>query len=1102
MQAIVQAGQVKPEIRLQQELRREHRHWRSKGQRLTSILTAVHRIAPIGGIVIGGAQSLAASGVWAAFRICLQISTGYLDYFDKLSTLLLEIGRSAPIHDGLALLYQDDSVLQSLLCKYLVYLVQLCRRAILFTKKRPLSQLKASVLNSFDVEFGDLRERLRILGAIIKDHVDVKFKTSQLQEASRSAKSHSLLRVLSRDARRTQCEERIFRLFQALCRNRSMFERIRSWERSKGTATWLFSKPEYKTWKDQKSSSCLLIKGKIGCGKTVLMANIVDDLIRQPEGSSSPPIGFFFCKPEMPESLEARRIIGTITRQIIGHPLLSHQLHSYADSLTMTSVDSMTTANMAEMILSIVPFKFAPIFILIDGLDECSDKEVDEIRAFLQRLLVERACLLCTSSRGDKFSKSLCRALRTDSVQYHWLPFDNENEIRNYIVTEMERRSQRWPDRSIIPELYDAIQTALTSHADGMYLWVALVLDEIFPQDEEMPRPSDQEIYAALLNLPKSLEEAYDRSLNRIWNPQHSNLLFRIVAGAFRPLSLRELQEAMSVNPGKTDWDSGRMPRDIAKLVQSASGNLLTVNEQTLTVHYVHHTLLSHLQETKSVLSKFHFTAEDASRTMMEICITYLNYDTFQAVVSRCAPELTANPTKITEQVLKTAISNVSLPAPVSRLLSRKRMPSTTREISIDIGKIMEEARISAMRQEQYTLHTFLAYAQESWLQHSKSIREDSSPVYHLWLNIVRGQVGLLELPWSDLKKEGLEWAYLNSHSAILTLFFSYSDPLNLWLWDMYGWFLGRDNIARLGRLCDSPEARLPNVKDIVARVLSLNSLNASRGQEYCDIKDESKCVPIENQDSHSYRVPSDRDVHLDAIRSIIKIATDIDEPLRDRGSPHTGMTPLAVVCSQSQFGPLGVGLGEAWAGDLVNLLLEKGADPSLASIRSNETPLLIATRMGWHEGIRLLLEYGADPNKGSPTLTPLEQTIDNLQYITFDDRAPNPIMAQFLRAGANPFLPAHRSLMRRLLCIKSRSVPDRKNLDVAHLILLRCRHLTEFSSAGDYEEALTEARELLFTIRHHHWQYEHKVATIVVLLKRKIKSKDHKTVEPGNIEL
>jgi hypothetical protein len=459
------------------------------------------------------------------------------------------------------------------------------------------------------------------------------------------------------------------------------------------------------------------------------------------------------------------------------------------------------------------------------------------------------------------------------------------------------------------------------------------------------------------------------------------------------------------------------MPRDIAKLVQSASGNLLTVNEQTLAVHYVHHTLLSHLQETKSIPSNYHFNAEDSLTTVMEICITYLNYDIFGNQLVRRRPlELSANPASVPEQVIKTAISNTPLPAPVSRLLSRKRM-LITREISMDIWKIMDEARIRAMRQEkQYTLHTFFAYAQENWLQHSKSITADSSPVYYLWLNIVRGQVNSLQLPWTDLKMEGLEWAYLNSHSAILALFFSYSDPLN-------PFDLGPDNVFKLSLLCDSPEARAPNVKDIVARVVSLG---------------------IRREGAVSNWLGSTR---RRAIQRIIEISPDIDEPLSDQSSPDIGMTPLALVCQDQRWGEL-----------LVDLL-EKGADPSLASGKFHETPLLIATRMGWQEGVRLLLEYSADPNKGSPTLTPLGQAIIDVQHpIDWEGS----IIEKLLFAGASPFLPAQRSPMRRLL---GQSMLDEQDMDLACRILLRCRPLIAPNQA--HEDSLAEARQVLSMLEH-----------------------------------
>lgn len=53
---------------------KKHRSWQSKGHRLTKALDAIHRMAPIGDIIIGGAQNLVASAVWAAVRFSLEVS--------------------------------------------------------------------------------------------------------------------------------------------------------------------------------------------------------------------------------------------------------------------------------------------------------------------------------------------------------------------------------------------------------------------------------------------------------------------------------------------------------------------------------------------------------------------------------------------------------------------------------------------------------------------------------------------------------------------------------------------------------------------------------------------------------------------------------------------------------------------------------------------------------------------------------------------------------------------------------------------------------------------------------------------------------------------
>ncbi|KAK3375657.1 hypothetical protein B0T24DRAFT_676581 [Lasiosphaeria ovina] len=1065
MLAMVHAARLKPGVRLQQELRdyesclcaeerrtfvdlrreglpdttaitrltaeidfsagKQHRHWRSKGQRLTNILVAVQRLAPIGDVLIGGSQNLVASGVWAAFRVCLEVSTGFITFFDKVSALLLEIGRSAPVHSELSLLFPKSDVLQSLSCEYLICIIQLCRKAILYTRKSLFSQFTASALSNFDAEFGDLRQKLAMFGAIIEKQVNAEFVRGQLQEASQSGKSRALIQGLSEDAKKTLREERILRLFEALCRDRRTFESIRSWERSKGNVSWLYSKKEYQKWKAKTSSSCLFLKGKLGCGKTVLMANVVDDVVLSKQAkASSPPVAYFFSKAEIPESLQAKTIAGTLTRQIISHPSLAPRLGKYADSLTAASMESIDTLGMFKMLCYIIPQDHPPTFLIVDGLDDCPDKEVSVLIEFLSLLLTSRTCLLVLASRGDKPSTVLRQNTAGTSVVYYSLGFDNQSELVDYVVKEMEKRSERWSDDSISRALYTAIRNCLVTYSDGMYLWVALVIDEVLPIDEDTARPSDDEIRAILVNLPKTLAEAYDRALKRIRSTKYSLTLFQIVAGAVRPLSLRELEEALSVNAGDSNWDPGRVPRDMAKLVSSSSGNLLTINEHTLAVHFVHHTAATHIQSTPTVPQAIHFSSEEASATMMGICITYLNYGLFQTKMVKVESVFNVETSTIPQRVVDSAISTAALPSLFSQLLFKSRPGGAVAGPTINIGKIIDDAR-SSNQSEQYNLHAFLPYAKENWLYHSRAIAAEAGLVYRLWLSILRGDVSAAELPWQDLQKEGIEWAVEESHAALLLLFFSVADPLNLF---------NLDNMRRVSlQLTETRRATAAHifllVPDLVARFISLGI-----------------------QRDRKHRDPG----AVQGIRQAIHFASpgSLDVTLGDTDSSDFGMTPLAMLYQQD------VDVFTTWylrCGEM----LEKGANPSQPSSEAQETPLLLAVRSNNLQAAILLATYKADPNKGSPTTTPLEDAT-----ILQDRRVSINILRHLLSAGASPFLPRWKSPVRSLVAPLADggdggdgSAVNKEDEDFAEWMLFHTPLDKAYESGSD---SVAEARQVL----------------------------------------
>lgn len=74
--------------------------------------------------------------------------------------------------------------------------------------------------------------------------------------------------------------------------------------------------PEYSQWIAAPDSETLVLVAKLGYGKSVSLANIVDDLsLRIDPGVNG--VAYFFYRHDLPDSLIARTVIGALVRQII-----------------------------------------------------------------------------------------------------------------------------------------------------------------------------------------------------------------------------------------------------------------------------------------------------------------------------------------------------------------------------------------------------------------------------------------------------------------------------------------------------------------------------------------------------------------------------------------------------------------------------------------------------------------------------------------------------------------------------------------------------------------------------------------------------------------
>ncbi|KAJ4307507.1 hypothetical protein N0V84_012683, partial [Fusarium piperis] len=168
-------------------------------------------------------------------------------------------------------------------------------------------------------------------------------------------------------------------------------------------------------------------------------------------------------------------------------------------------------------------------------------------------------------------------------------------------------------------------------HRLGQHRWI----QDICPRYTQELR-SDAEILDILGNLPNDLPGAFDKALSRVRDGKYGNKLFQLVASAEPPLNMDELRIASNVEPGNTRWDRSTLSSSGKTLLSAYGGSLLDVDEEDLSVRFIHYSVLLHLTTASSGAKThaFHFDLKEAERTLGSVCVTYLNYSVFENRVS------------------------------------------------------------------------------------------------------------------------------------------------------------------------------------------------------------------------------------------------------------------------------------------------------------------------------------------------------------------------------------------------------------------------------------------------------------------------------------
>ncbi|KAH7120338.1 hypothetical protein B0J13DRAFT_162983 [Dactylonectria estremocensis] len=272
--------------------------------------------------------------------------------------------------------------------------------------------------------------------------------------------------------------------------------------RRRGNTSWFTMQPEYKDWKKRSESSTLLYSGKPGAGKSFTLANMVDDL--NLDQNDNPPVAYFFCQHEAPESLRARTVIGSLAPQ----PLCTmKELTVVLEDLANTRAVRLDSDGVLRLLKRIIPPTTRAYFVL-DGMDECDEAQIEEIITCLQDIQDFHPLLACLSFRQEAGNTM---ALRLDRLKYSEaivIP-ENNPDIAEFIQAELVRQVES--SRLILgePTVVLEIRDALIAKAQGMFLWVVLQIGSL------CLAKTDEAIRQALANLPRDLPSTFCRILKQ-----------------------------------------------------------------------------------------------------------------------------------------------------------------------------------------------------------------------------------------------------------------------------------------------------------------------------------------------------------------------------------------------------------------------------------------------------------------------------------------------------------------------------------------------------------------------------------------------------------
>ncbi|KAH6977632.1 hypothetical protein EDB80DRAFT_264764 [Ilyonectria destructans] len=345
---------------------------------------------------------------------------------------------------------------------------------------------------------------------------------------------------------------------------------------------WILGHADFQRFRDDPQSRLLWIKGDPGKGKTMLLCGIIDELEKGPNSLLS----YFFCQATETQLSNASSVLrGLIYLLIIQQPSLISYVRSKHDVTGEKLFQGINVwVSLVEILTGMLKDPtLKDAVLVVDALDECITDRPQLLDFIIQSSSTSssRVKWIISSRNWPDIEDKLDSAKQKVRLHLELNKDSISKAVDTYIGHKVDELAC---NKKYDKETRDTVQRHLADNADGTFLWVALVSQEL--ADPEVRRK--QHTLTKLKSFPPGLDSLYKRMMEKICHSIDASLCKGVLAIAsvvYRPITLDELKALVEL---LEDFDRG----DLEEIIRSC-GSFLTLRGGI--IYFVHQSAKDYL---------------------------------------------------------------------------------------------------------------------------------------------------------------------------------------------------------------------------------------------------------------------------------------------------------------------------------------------------------------------------------------------------------------------------------------------------------------------------------------------------------------------------